>query len=264
MIAGIAVGVLLVLGAVGFLTFRSKNSPATGHADSNSSVRAAMPPLYSDANGQMVLVPSGPFIFGPKSEAKTVDLPAFYIDETEVSNAQYKRFCQATGHPIPQTPDFATHPDYPVSGVNYHDAEAYAAWAGKRLPTEEEWEKAARGTDNRTFPWGDNPWVADIPKKIQPVNSDPAHRSPFGVYNMAGNVWEWTASSYTPQPAELDRMKQMLGGTNFSSSWQITKGGSFSPGNSEYFAISKRRGLPDDALSPWIGFRCVRNANPPA
>jgi formylglycine-generating enzyme required for sulfatase activity len=212
----------------------------------------------------MVLVSAGQFIFGEKADGKTMTVPAFYIDETEVSNSEYQRFCQATGRAVPKTPDFTAHPDYPVSAISYEDAKAYASWAGKRLPTEEEWEKAARGTDGRTFPWGDTAWTSDVPKQLQSVTSEPARRSPYGAYNMAGNVWEWTATPYTPQAAELAAMKRLLGGQKFSDTWQIIKGGSFASGGNENFAVSKRRGLPSDGRSPWIGFRCVRDASPPA
>jgi len=209
----------------------------------------------------MLLVSAGPFHFGQKgaSDATTMDLPAFYVDETEVSNAEYRRFCEATGHAAPQTAEYKTHPDYPVSGISYEDAQAYALWAGKRLPTEAEWEKAARGADERTFPWGDAEWTTDVPTRLQTVNSAPERRSPFGAYNMAGNVWEWTASPYTPQPSDIAAMRRLVGGAQFSSTWQTIKGGSFSPGGSDNFAISKRRGLPTDGRSPLIGFRCVRD-----
>jgi serine/threonine-protein kinase len=262
----IVCGLVLLLGGIGFVVWRSQHTATTDQAAVHPKAETTLPALYSDAHGRMALVAEGSFLFGEKgsSDAKTLTLPAFYIDETEVSNAEYQKFCQATGHPPPPTKDYNTHPDYPVTGVSYEDAKAYAAWAGKRLPTEEEWEKAARGTDERTFPWGDTPWDSDVPKQLEPVDSEPSRRSPYGAYNMAGNVWEWTASPYVPQPADLAAMKRLVGNENFSSQWQIIKGGSFPSGGSQYFAISKRRELPTDQRSPSIGFRCVRDATPPA
>lgn len=228
------------------------------------STTAVLPPTYSDAHGRMVLVPAGAFEFdaGADHAMQNVSLPAFYIDETEVSNAEYRRFCEATGHAPPQTTDYESHPDYPVGGVSFEDASAYAQWAGKRLPTEEEWEKAARGTDGRVFPWGNAPWVDNLPASLQPVASNPLRRSPYGAYNMAGNVWEWTATSYNASSTEIKAMQQLLKGQNFSSDWRVMKGGSFAHNGSEDFAVAKRRPLPVDARSPWIGFRCVRNAPP--
>jgi serine/threonine protein kinase len=267
LVAGVVVcGLALLLGGIGFIVWRSQHTANTDQAAAHPKTETALPSLYSDAHGRMALVAAGPFLFGEKggSDAKTMTLPAFYIDETEVSNAEYQKFCQATGHPAPPTADYNTHSDYPVTGVSYEDAKAYAGWAGKRLPTEQEWEKAARGTDERIFPWGDAPWDSSVPKQLEPVDAEPSRRSPYGVYNMAGNVWEWTASPYVPEPADLAAMKQLVGGKNFSSAWQIIKGGSFPSGGSQYFAISKRRELPADQRSPWIGFRCVRDASPPA
>lgn len=225
---------------------------------------AALPPVYSDAHGNMALVPAGAFVFGSTTDtsAQNITLPAFYIDETEVSNAEYRHFCDATGHTPPQTPDYASHPEYPVSGVSFDDASEYAVWAGKRLPTEEEWEKAARGTDDRTYPWGNAPWADNLPTSLQPVDSNPLRRSPYGAYNMAGNVWEWTATSIHPSPAEVNAMHQLLKGQSFSADWRVMKGGSFARSDPGDFAVAKRRTLPIDARSPWIGFRCVRNAPP--
>jgi len=223
---------------------------------------ATAAPIYSDTHGRMLLVPAGSFLFGSHADGRNIALPSFYIDETEVSNAEYRAFCEVTGHTPPPTQDYTSHPDYPVSGVSWQDAAAYAAWAGKRLPTEEEWEKAARGTDGRTYPWGNAPWTGDIPSGLQPVNANPLRRSPAGAYNMAGNVWEWTASPYNPTPADMTAMQQLLKGQSFSADWRIIKGGSFKAGDNEDFDVAKHRPLPVDARSPWIGFRCVRNVPP--
>jgi serine/threonine protein kinase len=255
--AGIVALLLLGVSVTAFRLLRSRKT--TPQQVTQVATTAA---VYSDGHGRMLLVPGGSFQFGGAADhiAQAISLPAFYIDETEVSNAEYRRFCEATGHPPPNTPDYAVHPDYPVSNVSYYDAAAYAAWAGRRLPTEEEWEKAARGTDGRSFPWGNAPWTGDVPDRMQPVISEPLRRSPYGAYNMAGNVWEWTSASYTPGPADLAGMKRLLKGQNFSVDWRTIKGGSFTPGANEEFYIAKHRGLPVDARSLWIGFRCVRSA----
>ncbi len=262
MAVGIAAMLVIVAAVAAIIILRPKTAPSANMTTVNTENGSALPPVYSDAHGRMLLVSAGPFHFGQKgaSDAKTIDLPAFYIDETEVSNAEYRRFCEATGHAAPQTADYGAHPDYPVSGISYEDAQAYAAWAGKRLPNEAEWEKAARGTDERMFPWGETPWTSDVPNRLQAVSSRPERRSPYGAYNMAGNVWEWTASGYTPLQSDIEHMNRTVHGASFSSTWQVVKGGNFGPGGSDYFSIGKGRGLPADARSPWIGFRCVRDA----
>ncbi len=249
----------LAIAAVGYRMWHRK--PVV---QSNKPTTPALPAVFSDAHGRMLLVPAGDFHFGAAADQtlRTVSLPAFYIDETEVSNEEYRRFCAATGHAPPQSLDSSEHPDDPVTNVSYDDAIAYASWAGRRLPTEEEWEKAARGTDERTYPWGDAPWAEDVPNQLQPVTSEPLRRSPYGAYNMAGNAWEWTATPYAPTAEDVAGMKRLLHGQSFSADWRTIKGGSFAPGSKEDFAIAKHRGLPVDARSVWIGFRCVRNAAP--
>jgi formylglycine-generating enzyme required for sulfatase activity len=262
-VVGIAV-LLIAAVAVGlWLHGRSeKPGPASsGTAAAGGATTAALPAEISTANGRLLLVPAGAFEFGDGTGQEET-LPAFYIDETEVSNAAYHRFCDATGRAAPQNPNYETHPDYPVSGVSYEDAAAYAAWAGERLPTEEEWEKAARGTDGRAYPWGAEAWSNDVPTGLQPVTSNPLRRSPYGAYNMAGNVWEWTSSAYDPTAADTANMRRLVKGQPFSSEWHIVKGGSFAPGDSGDFAVTAHRGLPIDERSPWIGFRCVRSAPP--
>jgi eukaryotic-like serine/threonine-protein kinase len=254
---GIAVVVLLASAGTAVWLMRTKETKSAAPQQ----VMPAAAPLYSDAHGRMILVPEGAFQFNsaPEVPAQTVSLRAFYVDETEVSNAEYRHFCEATGHTAPNAPDYVAHPDYPVSNISYEDAAAYAAWAGRRLPTEEEWEKAARGTDGRSYPWGNSPWTDNIPDKMQPVISEPLRKSPYGAYNMAGNVWEWTATPYTPTLTDTAGMKHLLNGQSFSTDWRAIKGGSFASGSKEGFNVATHRGLPIDARSLWIGFRCVRS-----
>ncbi|MGI4853962.1 MAG: protein kinase domain-containing protein [Janthinobacterium lividum] len=260
---GLASAAVLLIAVVALvLLLRNSTKAATAPAPVAQEMRLA--PSLKDDHGTMLLVAAGDFIFGSNAPDSgnpqvTVSLPAFYVDATEVSNAEYRRFVAATGRPMPDGMTTAAG-DAPATMVSQMDAAAYAAWAGKRLPTEQEWEKAARGTDDRTFPWGSEPWAAGVPVQLQPVTSFPDRRSPSGAYNMAGNAWEWTSSTYTPSAPELADMERSLHTTDFTHDWPRIKGGSFSPNGSRGFAVYVRRGFPPEQRSAIIGFRCVKSA----
>lgn len=173
----------------------------------------------------MVYVPGGECLLGTDdpddgedNPARRVFVPSFAIDRMEVTNADYKRF--KPGHEFP-----AGEENLPVTNVLYDEAAAYAKWAGKRLPTEDEWEKAARGTNGRIYPWG-NEWkperVTQRPRKtgqsesllskrptnqcvigvsrVRSVGSKPEGASPYGCLDMAGNAWEWVQGFYRGDP----------------------------------------------------------------
>ena len=165
--------------------------------------------LYSE----MVYVPAGEFIMGSdegdsdERPVHTVYLDAFYIDKYEVTNSQYRKCVEAGACDVPLVPSDTTYYDnadyagHPVAYVSWNDALAYCQWAGKRLPTEAEWEKAARGTDGRTYPWGegidcDLAQYNECGGRTVPVGSKPKGASPYGALDMAGNVWEWVADWY--------------------------------------------------------------------
>ena len=152
----------------------------------------------------MADVPSGSVLIG--NELKPLPVNRFQIGRYPVTNAQYQRFIRETGHPAPQTWEGDAYPekkgDHPVVWVTVEDAEAYAEWADCRLPTFEEWTRAARGGDGRRFPWGDE---IDKPRcntaelgagGTTPVGAFPDGVSPVGCYDMMGNVWEWTSTWY--------------------------------------------------------------------
>ena len=157
---------------------------------------------------ELVLVPAGRFLFGKQN--MPVDLPAYYIGVYKLTNSRYKKFVEATGHRLPRhwvgggIP--AGQDDWPVVEVSWDDAVAYCRWAELRLPTEQEWEKAARGTDGRLYPWG-NKWdetrcltqlgkdMDKYPARTCPVNLYPNGCSPYGLYQMVGNAYEWSATS---------------------------------------------------------------------
>jgi formylglycine-generating enzyme required for sulfatase activity len=162
----------------------------------------------------MLLVPAGEFIMGSSDSdpdaaddekpQHTVYLDAFYIDETEVTNAQYRACVEAGACNAPADTTDYDHADYaqhPVVYVSWGDADAYCLWAGKRLPAEAEWEKAARGTDGRTYPWGegidcDHAQYSECGGRTVPVGSKAKGASLYGALDMAGNVWEWVADWY--------------------------------------------------------------------
>ncbi len=181
-----------------------------------------MPKIIKGKDGaEMLLVPAGEFVMGSHRDdpdayddekpAHKVYLDAYYIDKYEVTNALFKGFVEATRRSAPiyrNNPKFNS-PTQPVVGVTPEDADAYCKWAGKRLPTEAEWEKAARGTDGRRFPWGNQwvfPWESQSVSKRangtnqfsqpMPVGSFPEGVSPYGVHDMGGNVAEYVADFY--------------------------------------------------------------------
>ena len=196
---------------------------------------------------QMVTISAGKFTMGSNERLSdegpqhNVILKAFTIDIYEVSNGQYKKFIDATKRRSPSHYRNRTYPpgkvDHPVTFVNWEDANTYCQWAGKRLPTDQEWEKAARGTDARTYPWGETfaNAFANTPLRWKSLgkfgDTTPAGifehgQSLYKVYDMSGNVWEWTTSWYKAYPGNKtftenygERYKTLKGGSWFDCSF---------------------------------------------
>ena len=226
----------------------------------------------SPADGkEMVYVPAGGFLMGSADGDKDssadekpqhrVYLDAFWIDKTEVTVAEYRRFCEATGREMPPAPSWGWHDDHPVSEVTWDDAAAYATWVGKRLPTEAEWEKAARGTDGRPYPWGNEWGPGKCANQVnsdttQPVGSYPAGASPYGALDMAGNVEEWCADWYGESYYRFAPARNSAGPP--SGEYRLLRGGSWLNALPRYFRGANRNyGVPD-IRGNYYGFRCVR------
>ncbi len=152
----------------------------------------------------MVFVPAGEFLMGSKEGAglqgehpqRKVALDDYYIYKYEVTVAQYRKFCEATGRTMPPEPSWKWQPTHPIVNVTWDDARDYAVWAGAALPTEAQFEKAAQGADGRTYVWGNSFTKSTCHTsdgKTAPVGSYPTGISPYGALDMAGNVWEWCA-----------------------------------------------------------------------
>jgi formylglycine-generating enzyme required for sulfatase activity len=194
---------------------------------------------------EMVRVPAGEFTMGSEAGADdekpihTVYLEEYMIDKYEVTNEQYRKCVEAGNCTAPTECDYGepTYEDsakgnHPVVCVNWDMSKSYCEWSGKRLPTEAEWEKAARGTDGRTYPWGEgidcdhaNYWGKDggCVGDTTEVGSYPAGVSPYGAYDMAGNVWEWVSSEYKSYPYRADDGREDL----TSRSNRVIRGGSW-------------------------------------
>lgn len=208
----------------------------------------------------MVLVPAGEFIFGKDNEApderpaKRVYLPDYYIDKFEVTNAQFKQV-------FPNHEFGEKEGNLPARGVTWKQAAAYAEAVGKRLPTEEEWEKAARGVDGREFPWG-NSFEADRlvysgsrgASGPKPVGAYLAGASPYGCMDMSGNVYEWTADWYEPYPGN-----PVIEAT-YGQIYKVLRGGSYRSKPYETRACRRHYDKPANAREDY-GFRCVQDVS---
>jgi len=219
----------------------------------------------------MALIPAGPFLMGNNNDfydndfdekpRHIVNLPPFFMDIYPVTNQDYKSFTDATGHRYPQYwSDSGAIPDgkeqHPVTGINYKDATAFAAWNGHRLPTEQEWEKASRGTDGLRWPWGNrfDERKANVGQHTTtPVGAYPQGCNAYGLCDISGNVWEWTSTWYAPYPdAPPNRAILRFLNDKFLS----VRGGSY--GSDIGSARGADRGIKKPAdFGPSLGFRTV-------
>jgi len=233
--------------------------------------------IVSDIDGAaMVLVPAGTFQMGSlvgdadEQPVHTVYLNAFYMDVYEVTNARYQQFVEQSGYAYPSrwhNPRFNT-PDAPVVGVNWREAAAYAAWAGKRLPTEAEWEYAARGSlPSKIYPNGDIMNRADANfsgtggvdrwKWTAPVGS--FNPNGYNLYDMAGNVWEWCFDEYNREfyqvgPQHFPRFGREI--MTDTASFRILRGGGWSGAHEDLRVADRWYHLSSGST---IGFRCVKD-----
>ena len=228
--------------------------------------RPRLDPVLTTSTGPMVLVPSGPFLAG--AARRSVNVPAFYIDKTEVTNEAWSRFCGAKHKPLPER-FRADHPDFPVVNISFNDAREFAAWAGKRMPTALEWEKAARGADGRIYPWGNQTEparanVRDNPSRGEPdlqrTGSFPRGASPFQALDMIGSVWEFVDERRTPSPSTVEAFaSQMKPAPTASEPWFAIRGGAYDLPLFES-AVWDSGPVPARHRAYNIGFRCARNA----
>jgi len=258
----------------------------------------------------MVLVPAGPFLMGlPENDLlaedhekpqRTVEMPAFWIDVYPVTNARFARFLGAGGYDEhrwwlaegwewkqrtrARSPNMWGEagwdaPEQPVAGVSWYEADAYARWAGRRLPTDAEWEKAARGTDGRRYPWGDDwpgPALANFNLYVgrtSPVGLYPAGVSPYGCHDMAGNVNNWCADWYWPDfgrfcvgqnklcnPWLDDRLRLALRLAQITD--KVDRGGGYATARAcqEVLGCTRKVYSPPETREAWNGFRTAMDA----
>jgi len=247
---------------------REKEKPESpGEVKTAPDRPAQLPPRarWKKDGAIVVLIPAGPFMMGSvKNEnekpRREMTLPDYYLDLTEVTYAQYLKFCEETKRRPPvsvllQTPFPDSLMNHPAATVTWEDAEAYCRWAGRRLPGEAEWEKACAGPSGRTYPWGHG-WNGSAcvnrtnsGDRAAAVGSRPACQSPYGILDLAGNVWEWTADWYRSYPgAPLD--------FDFTGEQRVVRGGAFFY-SIDLLRCSARHTLPPDDASDHGGFRCA-------
>jgi serine/threonine-protein kinase len=242
----------------GGIYFATRPKPAVVQAP-GAPVKAEPAKTIPDRAGDMVLVSEGPFLFGKNKQ--TASLKSFYIDRTEVTNAAYSIFCREAPHDPPS--DFPKdNPDFPVANVSFTDAQSFANWAGKRLPTSEEWEKAARGPNGLLFPWGNDadPAKANVGgKTLKPATDFAEGVSPYGALNMVGNVWEWVNARVTPEDDDLKAHSGLKPPPTRDEPWYTVRGLSFLNQLSDH-ATWDFAAEPARVKLPAIGFRCAKDA----
>ncbi|OGI25046.1 MAG: hypothetical protein A3J76_02325 [Candidatus Moranbacteria bacterium RBG_13_45_13] len=281
--------VLLIIFSAIVLGNKNKNA---GVATKLSLVDETTANFSPKPQNDMTLIPAGEFLMGSTEQQaieawqkndsgydkesylaeyprQKIMLPDFYIDKKEVSNSDYKIFVNTTNHAAPAlwSDQTLNSSNQPVVGASWNDADAYCRWLEKRLPTEAEWEKAARGTDGRIWPWG-NVWnpkknnhgnsteygfdESDGYKYTAPVGAE-LGVSPYGVLNIAGNVYEWVEDDFNAYPKN-DKYTQ----EDFNKGFKVIKGGAYTDGQSEQRPAS-RVGYQKDYKDVDVGFRCAKN-----
>ncbi len=256
----------------------AQEAAPTAEAEEEAPAEAAAP-IPED----MVSIPAGSFTMGqngskPKNgPAHEVDLPAYEIDRFEVTNDEFARFTEETGYVTYAEENSSKNwrdaaeskgGNHPVVYVTWNDAKAYCEWAGKRLPSEAEWEKAARGEDGRVYPWGnDFPGPDQVDqfgnfyetglRSTFPVGGFEKGVSPYGVYDMAGNVREWVEDYFLAYEGAAANADPFFGETN-----RVNRGGGWFDGEDGELVTTYNRnaGPPDTSANDDIGFRCARDA----
>jgi formylglycine-generating enzyme required for sulfatase activity len=257
-----------------------------GLSISNDLAQAQLERLRKDRLGEqaisaetpMVEIPAGQFAMGSDGVRALEDerpvhrvwLDRFSMDLYEVATAQYAEFLIATQRPAPwqwNSVDLSQSHDRPVIGVDWSDADAYCQWKGKRLPTEAEWEKSARGTEGRLYPWGDQFPSKDLAnfalgarfsysQVLMPVQSYEQGKSPYGLYHMAGNVWEWVQDWYAVNYYEVSPERNPQGPEQ--GQFKVLRGGSWSD-LPKYLLTYGRFKLPPETRNSYTGFRCAKS-----
>jgi formylglycine-generating enzyme required for sulfatase activity len=271
--------ILSVCTPIGFFLMLSAWIPWSP-ADAAAPGTPTPPASPSTDEAEMVYIPAGEFTMGHDGDydtkpVKRINLPAFYIDKYEVTNKRYKRFIDATGYKVPWSQDPAAAPfiwdwqkrmypegkgDDPVVLVSWEAAKAFAAWAGKSLPSEAQWEKAARGANGNIYPWGTT-WAdgkantsESHVRQTAPVGMFKEDVSPYGVYDMGGNVSEWVEEWFAPYPGNpllsyVEREK-----------YKVLRGGSWDYAHSIATGHHRQYATPQSQMTA-IGFRCVKAAD---
>jgi len=290
-LAWVAIVVLaLVLMYLAYTAGKNDGGVSAQHENADTVKSVDQAQKNAITSNEMVLIPAGKFIMGSdevdasgKSQEfgfneplylneqprREIELPAYYMDKYEVSNRQFVEYLRALGKYSEQDITNLTErlqmqeDNLPVRNITWYKADEYCRFVGKRLPTEAEWEKAARGTDGREYPWG-NDWNPEYVNKgqgeadVMPVGSLEKGKSPYGIFDMAGNVMEWTADWYEAYPGA----KYIS--PNYGNKRKVARGGSWGGVGHyvipHYFRTAYRFNFEPDQAFNDVGFRCAKDA----
>jgi formylglycine-generating enzyme required for sulfatase activity len=282
---------LLMIGLLAYESYKAKQMKqlaASVKSEARPTVRSVQAQDFSmyktkmgDEGREMVQIPEGPFTMGSnegdpdEAPEHQVYLKGFYLDQKEVTQEEYMRFARMTKRAMPRIEVFdddqskVLKPELAAMSVSWDEAAAYCKWAGKRLPSEAEWEKAGRGESKRKYPWGDKfvtnaanvDGTEDGYKYLAPPGSFDAGRSPYGLYDMTGNVAEWVEDSYDERYYKKSPFRDPKGPEN--ADLKVVRGGSWR--ETEHNArLSKRFAAKHWRTDVTIGIRCASDLDPTA
>ncbi len=265
---GGGIAAAIIIGLLG-LNYATSRAPKQEQKKQDVAPVTELPPRITTSTGDMLLIKEGDFLFGEENEKRVQK--AFYMDVHEVTNELYKKFATERGWPLPEGfPDTDAAKKLPVVNVSFDDAREYATWAGKRLPYAVEWEKAARGSMGRTYPWGyehlpEMAVVANNPKYKtskgpEPVGALAGTDSIYGIKDLAGNVFEWVDERIAPSPGAVRNFATLMKPPPTDKDlWVQIRGGSYARPLVDKASI-QFASIPGAFKAPDIGFRCVADS----